>query len=173
MIVVYYTDIAVTVFNKCTEDNNGNPIPGGTEVVTKDSDDFMVTFNYEFLEDFHEKPTEERLQRRRTSRRRNIHSGNGHSGSTESDEKALTGADEVDNSFFPAHGSTLGRFFGIGNEQKPQNSWGPEGFDKQKHPLNIMVCSEVRSFNRIERLGILNLLLVGVGQFCNYPGSYS
>lgn len=135
--IVHYTDIAVTVFNQCTNDNNGMPIPGGTEVVTKDSDDFMVTFDYEFLEDFHEKPPEER--QRRTSRKQNVHSGNGYSGPTESDQKVLTRADEAGNSFVPAHGSTLGRLFHIGNEEKPQISWGPEGFDKQNHPLNIMV----------------------------------
>ena len=133
MIVVYYTDIAVTVFNKCTEDNNGDPIPGGTEVVTKDSDDFKVTFNYEFLEDFREKTTEG--WQRRMSRKQNLHTGNGHLETAKSDVEALTGAGEVD-----ANLLTLGRFFHIGNEQKPQNDWGPEEFHKRNHPLNIMVC---------------------------------
>ena len=134
MIIV---DIAITVFNQCTKDNAGVAIRGGTEVMTKDSDDYKVTFNYEFLEDFCDK-----TQHRPTRRKQNVHSNNSYLEQTESDREALTGADERDGS---RRGSTLGCFFHIcsGGKDESQNSWGPEGFNKQNHPLTVMVRSYI------------------------------
>ena len=136
MIIV---DIAITVFNQCTKDNAGVAIQGGTEVMTKDSDDYKVTFNYEFLEDFRDK-----TRHRSTRRKRNVHSNNGYVEQTESDGEALTGADERDTN---RRGSIVGRYLhiGIGSKDESQNSWGPEGFNKQNHPLTVMVRSYVCS----------------------------
>ena len=130
MIIV---DIAITVFNQCTKDNAGVAIRGGTEVMTKDSDDYKVTFNYEFLEDFRDK-----TQHRPTRRKLNVHSNNGYVEQTESDEEALAEADERDTN---RRGSIVGRY----SKDESQNSWGPEGFNKQNHPLTVMVRSYVCS----------------------------
>ena len=68
-MLLCYTDIAIIVFNNCTEDNNGDnvSVEGGGEVtVTQDSPYFTVTFNYEFLEDFREKAPQQHLQHRVT-----------------------------------------------------------------------------------------------------------
>jgi len=58
---LYYVDVAVIVFNNCTSDNNGKtvPIQGGEVTVTQDSPNFEVTFDYEFLEDFRKKVTQQ------------------------------------------------------------------------------------------------------------------
>jgi len=59
-MLLCYTDIAIIVFNNCTEDNNGKTVPvqgGGEVTVTQDSPHFTVTFNYEFLEDFRQHRT--------------------------------------------------------------------------------------------------------------------
>ena len=131
--IVIIVDIAITVFNQCTKDNAGVAIQGGTEVMTKDSDDYEVTFNYEFLEDFRDK-----TRHRSTRRKRNVRSNSGYLEHIESDGETLTGTDERDGC---RRGSTLGRFFhiGIGGKDEYQNSWGPEGFNKQNHPLTVMV----------------------------------
>ena len=130
------------MFNKCTSDNNGDTIPieeeegeeggGGTEVVTQDSPKFKVTFNYEFLEDFREVKTQEVQIRSTNSRRQKFQS----EGGLYTDREALTEGDEVDGGFFQ---SAIRRTV-IAPDRNMENSWGPEGFTKSNHPLNIMVC---------------------------------
>ena len=132
------TDIAVIVFNKCMSDNNGKTLQldeGGTEVVTQDSEKFEVTFNYEFLEDFCEKKTHGVHIRSTNSRRQKFQSeGGDHNWSP--DTQALTEGDEIDGGLIQ---SALRR---VVNAPDPnmENNWGPEGFTKNHHPLNIMVC---------------------------------
>ena len=137
MYVLCCTDIAVIVFNNCTTDNIGKMVPGGTEVVTRDSEHFMVTFDYEFLEDFREKKTQG-WQLRDTTRKLGFYGGL--SGPNGPDEEALLAADEADASFFPT--STLKRRKGVNVREGAENRWGPEGFNKNNHPLNVMVCVE-------------------------------
>ena len=138
------SDIAITVFNNCTKDNNGDTAPSkdkngkqkGTELVTQDSDNFEVTFNYEFLEDFCEEKAQG-IEIRSTDSRRHVQGSNdGVSASPDTEER-----EETDDGLFP---STFNRFV-RGQQKAMDNKWGPKGFNKQNHPLNIMVCTGVGS----------------------------
>ena len=124
------TDVAVIVFNKCTKDNNGKPVPlegGGTEVVTQDSNNFKITFDYEFLEDFREKKTQGVTIRNTITRRQQEYDL--------SSREALIDRDKVDGGFIQS------AFHRVVTAPDPSidNNWGPEGFTKSNHPLNIMV----------------------------------
>ena len=130
------------MFNKCTSDNNGRTVPtegGGTEVVTQDSPKFEVTFNYEFLEDFREIKTQkvqmrtQEVQIRSTSGRQQKFQSEG---GWDTDREALTEGHEADGGFFQ---SAILRAV-IAPDRNMENDWGPEGFTKSNHPLNIMVC---------------------------------
>ena len=139
LCVLYHTDIAVIVFNNCASDNNGDTIQkptGGTEVVTQDSPYFRVTFNYEFLEDFREVQTQ-------GVRERTADGGKqaevGFNDPSESDEEDLAKDDEVDVGLLPFATKKLG----VSTGEKQKNTWGPEGFNKDNHPLNIMVFAEI------------------------------
>ena len=146
--VLCCTDIAVIVFNNCTSDNNGEAIPthsGGTEgVVTRDSSEFKVTFDYEFLEDFCEKKTNQGVQERIPGGKQDVHSEGGFYEPNEDDEEEETVADEADGGLFPLATKKLGVYVSTG--QKPKKTWGPVGFNKDNHPLNIMVCVVIISF---------------------------
>lgn len=136
---VLITDIAVIVFNNCTTNNNGKTVATceeGEMTVTQDSPNFQVTFDYEFLEDFRDGITQ-RLQYRTTDGR----SHTSESGFYESSDvdPLTTGSDRVDGTIFPSAASAALRHV-VGADEKWENSWGPEGFNKENHPLNIMVC---------------------------------
>ena len=136
---MHYADIAVIVFNNCAKDNNGETIQGA-EVVTQDSRDFKVTFNYEFLEDFREKQTQG-VRERTDSRKQGFQAEVGLHDVSESDEEGLAEDDEADLGLIPLATKKLGVTVSTGEKQK--NTWGPEGFNKDNHPLNIMVLIEI------------------------------
>ena len=103
-------------------------VGGGTEVVTQDSDNFKVTFDYEFLEDFREKKTQGVTIHNTIIRRQQEYDL--------SPREALTQRDKVDGGFLQ---SAIRRAVNV-PDPNVENNWGPEGFNKQNHPLNIMVC---------------------------------
>jgi len=119
-------DITVLVFNKCTTNNVGSTKTlshGREEVITKDSPHFEVTFDYEFLEDFQEKSVQHRVQIRHPDRKAyGFHSESGYSASGD----ATHSTDGVDQSTIDAQDTW-------------ESNWGPVGFKKSNHPLNIMV----------------------------------
>jgi len=139
-MLLCYTDIAIIVFNNCTEDNNGNTvsIEGGGEVtVTQDSPYFTVTFNYEFLEDFR---AQQQWQHRVTDGGTSQYS-HSESGVYESPDvdTLTTASDEADDTIWTSvTNAALRHTFGGGETWN--NDWGPVGFNKKNHPLNIMVC---------------------------------
>ena len=124
-LVMTPVDIAVLVFNKCTTNNVGSTktLSHGTEeVVTKDSPHFEVTFDYEFLEDFQEKNVQRLQTRHLNGKAYNYHSESGYTasgGATHSTD----GVDQSTTDF----------------QDTRENNWGPAGFEKSNHPLNIMV----------------------------------
>ena len=141
-MLLCYTDIAIIVFNNCTEDNNGEnmSVEGGGEVtVTQDSSYFMVTFNYEFLEDFREKAPQQHLQHHVTDG--DISHSRSESGVFESPDAdtLITASDEADGTILTAVTKTV-TCHTVGSGEKWNNDWGPVGFNKKNHPLNIMVC---------------------------------
>ena len=99
-------------------------------MVTQDSKKFEVTFDYEFLEDFRVKQTQGVHIRSSTFSRRSRQQDD------LSSREALTERDEVDGGVIQ---SVIQRTV---NAPDPsiENNWGPEGFTKKNHPLNIMVC---------------------------------
>jgi len=132
-MLLCYTDIAIIVFNNCTEDNNGKTvsIEGGGEVtVTQDSPYFTVTFNYEFLEDFREKAPQQHLQYRVTDD--GISHSRSESGIFESpDADTLTTAsDEADGAILTTVTNTAIHHT-VGSGEKWNNNWGPVGFNKK------------------------------------------
>ena len=97
--------------------------------MTRDSENFQVTFDYEFLEDFHVKQIQ------------GVHiRSNTFSRSQQQDDKsyreALTECDEVDDGIIQ---SVIQRAVNA-PDPNMENNWGPEGFNKKNHPLNIIVC---------------------------------
>ena len=130
------TDIAVIVFNNCTSENSGETIPvlGGTEVVAQDSHNFKVTFDYEFLEDFREQRNQGIQERNPIGIR---HTEDGFHEPKESDREEI--ADEIDAGFLPLAAATKRLAVYVSSGEKTKNNWGPEGFNKGNHPLNIMV----------------------------------
>ena len=108
--------------------------------MTQDSCDFKVTFNYEFLEDFREKQTQG-VRERTDSRKQGFQAEDGLHDASESDEEGLAEDDEADLGLIPLATKKLGVNVSTGEKQK--NTWGPEGFNKDNHPLNIMVLIEI------------------------------
>ena len=108
--------------------------------MTQDSRDFKVTFNYEFLEDFREKQTQG-VRERTDSRKQGFQTEDGLHDASESDEEGLAEDDEVDLGLIPLATKKLGVNISTGEKQK--NTWGPEGFNIDNHPLNIMVLIEI------------------------------
>ena len=140
--VLHHADIAVIVFNNCATDNNGVTIQkqaGGVEVVTRDSPNFEVTFNYEFLEDFREIETQGVRERTADGGKQDLQAEVGFNDRRESDEEDLAEDDKVYVGFFPLATKRLG----VSTGEKQKNTWGPEGFNKDNHPLNIMVIAEI------------------------------
>ena len=126
-------DIAITVFNKCTTDNNGKTVkPQDVDiVVTRDSPYFEVTFDYEFLEDF-----------RQTGgpgiTYRSDDTNNPQHGYSDGEVVTSNDDDETDGGFFSNTTSVVRKYV---RGETWVNHWGPEGgFNKQNHPLSIMVC---------------------------------
>lgn len=95
--------------------------------MTPDSNNFQVTFDYEFLEDFREKKTQGVHVRSTIVRRQLFQQENNWSS-----RDPLT---ERDDGFFQ---SVIQRAVNA-PDPNVENNWGPEGFNKNNHPLNIMV----------------------------------
>ena len=142
-------------------DKKGNQT--GTELVTRDSVNFKVTFNYEFLEDFREKKSQGSHIRSTNSRRRIRHSNDGVFGST--DAEALTERDGTDSGLIS---SAVSRLVG-GSQEEKDNDWGPEGFNKKNHPLNIMVCFRGVTLHdsHISLNCLLNIMIIIIVLLCD------
>ena len=98
--------------------------------MTQDSENFQVTFDYEFLEDFREKQTQGvHIHSKAFSRRSRQQDGWSY-------REALIERDEVDGGVIQ---SVIQRAVNA-LDPNMDNYWGPEGFTKQNHPLNIIVC---------------------------------
>ena len=142
MCILHHADIAVIVFNNCATDNNGvtiQKLTGGVEVVTRDSPNFKVTFNYEFLEDFREIQTQGVRERTADGGKQGSQAEVGFNDRSESDEEGLAEDDVDDAGFLPLATKRLG----VSTGEKQKNTWGPEGFNKDNHPLSIMVIAEI------------------------------
>lgn len=120
------------MFNKCTSDNVGTTMElphGGEMTVTQDSPYFEVTFDYEFLEDFQEKKTQSIQIRQEDGKSYDFRSESGYSGS----ENLTDGVEGIRRLQSAAFRQVLGA------HDTWENDWGPVGFKKCNHPLNIMV----------------------------------
>ena len=117
-------DIAILVFNKCTSDNAGTMPNNKEEAITKDSLHFEITFDYEFLEDIKDSSTWMQNDNRKT-----------HAFHFERRYSTLDTAKRVGTRNILNFSQTLGA------HDTFKNDWGPAGFKKSNHPLNIMVSS--------------------------------
>ena len=99
----------------------------------KDSEDFTVFFSYDLIDDFRDPGKSES-------------SGDNHANDDDDDDDSTDFGDEASRSrvskwIFPEDG-------GFSTE------WGPEGFDRTNHPLNLMV-SHTTYCTQEARLGII------------------
>ena len=97
--------------------------------VTQDSPYFEVAFDYEFLEDFQEKKTQRIQIRREEGKSYDFCSESGYSGSDD--------AAESTDGIYLLPSAAIRQVLGIHDTW--ENDWGPVGFKKSNHPLNIMV----------------------------------
>jgi len=104
---------------------------GGEMAVTQDSPFFEVTFDYEFLEDFQEKQGQSIRIRHDDGKSYDFRSESGYTGS----EDGVESTDGVNLLKSTAFRQVLGI------HDTWENDWGPVGFKKSNHPLNIMVSS--------------------------------
>lgn len=120
--VTVYIDVAKVVFNRCAVAND--------DQVSKDNVNYQITFNYEFLEDFRE--IEHELLKRAFTRYNIYHE-------LATSNRHVARRHNVSDAKSSVSNSDIEEKTGKKASDGFQTDWGPVGYTRTNHCLNVLV----------------------------------